>query len=412
MLASLIEITEFREMFWLGSDFMPCLIKWKRKNKDGKVTYESPVWYASWTSRDGRRLKKSTGVTDKAAAWKVLNTYVDLEVEIAKRSTTEAQLRKVIDDLLVSLGEAKLRDHSTREVLDGWIKSKTGAVAPSTLKAYRQAVKFFVEFLGARADRSIKSLTRADVVGFRDHLHAEGRTPTTVNKLIQKYLGGSLSDAVKEGLISYNLFSAVDGLKATSVSKDRFAVDQVAAIVAAARGTDCEGCALVGYTTGMRLWDAANLRWSAIDTEYGLITFHEGKNNKKVTVGLHSDLADWLSRQAPSDEPEMFLFPSLAGRECSGTQGLSVEFGRLMARAGVRGRELRQATGKGHRVSSLSFHSFRHGAATAVFNAAALKEITRRVTGHAQRGSLERYVHQDVQALKAATALIPRLPKA
>jgi integrase len=80
--------------------------------------------------------------------------------------------------------------------------------------------------------------------------------------------------------------------------------------------------------------------------------------------------------------------------------------------AGVRGRELRQATGKGHRVSSLSFHSFRHGAATAVFNAAALKEITRRVTGHAQRGSLERYVHQDVQALKAATALIPRLPKA
>src|ERR1700751_303657 len=73
---------------------------------------------ASWTSRDGRRLKKSTGVTDKAAAW---------------------------------------------EVLDGWIKSKTGAVAPSTLKASRQAVKFFVEFLGARADRSIKSLTRADV---------------------------------------------------------------------------------------------------------------------------------------------------------------------------------------------------------------------------------------------------------
>jgi hypothetical protein len=66
---------------------------------------------------------------------------------------------------------------------------------------------------------------------------------------------------------------------------------------------------------------------------------------------------------------------------------------------------------KGSTVKSLSFHSFRHGAASAVFRNAALKDIARRVTAHSSRGVVDRYLHQDVEAIREATALIPRLPK-
>jgi hypothetical protein len=45
------------------------------------------------------------------------------------------------------------------------------------------------------------------------------------------------------------------------------------------------------------------------------------------------------------------------------------------------------------------------------FNQAALKDITRRVTAHAARGVVDRYIHEDIEALRAATQLIPRLPK-
>jgi hypothetical protein len=62
-------------------------------------------------------------------------------------------------------------------------------------------------------------------------------------------------------------------------------------------------------------------------------------------------------------------------------------------------------------VRALSFHSFRHTAASNVFNGAALKEITRRVTNHAAGGVVDRYIHEDLDAIKAATQLIPRLPK-
>jgi hypothetical protein len=59
----------------------------------------------------------------------------------------------------------------------------------------------------------------------------------------------------------------------------------------------------------------------------------------------------------------------------------------------------------------LSFHSLRHTAASNVFNQASLKEITRRVTNHAAGGVVDRYIHEDLEAIRAAVGLIPRLPK-
>jgi hypothetical protein len=52
-------------MVW--SDFMAFLTK--------DVKGRSPYWIACFTTKDGRRLKKSTRCTDKGEAWDVLNTY-------------------------------------------------------------------------------------------------------------------------------------------------------------------------------------------------------------------------------------------------------------------------------------------------------------------------------------------------
>ncbi len=83
-----------------------------------------------------------------------------------------------------------------------------------------------------------------------------------------------------------------------------------------------------------------------------------------------------------------------------------------MERAGIKNRVIRTGNaGKGRNFRGLTFHSFRHSAATTVFNQAALKEITRRVTNHAAGGVVDRYIHEDLEAIREATKLIPRLPK-
>ncbi len=209
----------------------------------------------------------------------------------------------------------------------------------------------------------------------------------------------------------YNPFIAVKALKSKGVAKDVFSPEQVNKLRKAARGTDWEGAILAGYTTGMRLQDVTNLRWESVDVGNGLLSFDERKGNKAVVLGLHPDFKDWIKAHESKRSREGYVFPTLANRTGAGRNGLSKAFGRIMEKAGVVGKVLRIPGAKGSTVKSLSFHSFRHGAASAVFKNAALKDIARRVTAHSSRGVVDRYLHQDVEAIREATALIPRLPK-
>jgi integrase len=378
------------------------------KDSEGRSGY----WYCCYTTPQGRRLKKSTKQSDRVKAWEVCVAMVNAEGAIASGSATEGQLRKIINDALERVGERKLADPTIQELLNTWIENKRGAVSEATMRAYRHARELFLEFVGSRAHMSVRMLKKSHATAFRDHLLAEGRTPGTVNTFVKKYLTGPFESARKEGLIDYNPFVAVDALKSTPVAKDVFTPEQVVRLIQVARGTDWEGAILAGYTTGMRLQDVTNLRWGSIDLANGLLSFHERKGNKHVVLGLHPDFENWIRAQALTGNRESYVFPSLANRTGAGRNGLSKAFGRIMERAGVAGKVLRVRGAKGSTVKSLSFHSFRHGAASAVFKNAALRDIARRVTAHSSRGVVDRYLHQDVEAIREATALIPRLPKA
>lgn len=340
---------------------------------------------------------------------------VEAEKAISAGATTEAALRKVINRALERIGERAMRSPTIEGQLNYWLKEKTGTLSNETMRSYSSAAKRLLDFLGPASKGSIRSLTKARVVDFRNWLRSQGRTPTTINKILKHCLAGAFESARKEGLIELNPFVAVDRLKGKGVRKDTFRPEQVAALLEAAHrsgDTDWEGAILVGYTTGMRLGDVANLKWSSIDIENGVISFVQHKTDTPALIGLHDDLKDWITRQAAPDDPEAFLFPSLANRSADGRKGLSKTFRDIMERAGVSGKILRQRSGKGLTVRSLSFHSFRHGAATAVFKNAALKDIARRVTAHTSRGVVDRYLHEDVEAIRQAANLIPRLPKA
>src|SRR6202023_917315 len=210
----------------------------------------SPYLYVSYTTPDGRRLKKSTGQTDKAKAWEFYNTTLAAENEIATGSATEKRLRKIIDDALVRLGERTLSDPTIKEQLDTWIESKRRAVAESTIAAYEQTRDLFLSFLGGRAERSVRTLKKSDVIQFRDHLASSGRTPGTINKIVKLYLATAFESARKEGLMDYNPFTATDSLKSKKIQKDVFTPEQVARLVKAAKGTDWEGAILVATAPG------------------------------------------------------------------------------------------------------------------------------------------------------------------
>ena len=129
----------------------------------------------------------------------------------------------------------------------------------------------------------------------------------------------------------------------------------------------------------MRLRDVVNLTWENVDFGNSVIAFHQRKTQSEgeddaTVIGLHPDFEEYLKglKVRALTGP---IFPSLAGRQSSGRSGLSMKFARIMAKAGIEAPVIREKQGsKGRSVHALSFHSFRHSAASVVFNAKVIEE--------------------------------------
>ncbi len=371
------------------------------------------VWYCAYYLADGRRAFRSTGKRNKSEAQVICQGWHQAENEAADGELTKDHVSEIFSETLKRIGAAPLERISIKNWLEDWLKTKEEK-SEATRKAYSQAVRDFLAYLGPQGCyRRLESITEIDIRCFAEHLKSGARSPGTVNTIVRKHLSGPFEKARKLGKIKYNPIAATDPLKHEQVAKDTFTPQQVVKLVKAAQGTDWEGAILLAYGTGARLQDVTNLTWKALDLEAGIVAFRERKTGREAVLGLHPDFTQWLKKTARHESLDAPVFPALAGKSGSGRNGLSKAFERIMQRAGVEGRILRQGSrGKGRTVKSLSFHSFRHSAASSVFNQAALKEITRRVTNHAPGGVVDRYIHHDLDAIREATKLIPRLPTA
>jgi integrase len=357
----------------------------------------------------GKTKKEQKDSREKALA--VVHGWEEAEGLATAGTITKARIQEILNDTLRSVGLQEIESISVKKWFDSWLKGKR-SIAQNSRRGYEQSAREFLEFLGRRAALPLDAVTEDDINRFVDHLRSDGRSVSTVNKIVRKYVSGAFEKARKFGKIKYNPVMATDPLKDDAVAKDVFSKEQVARLAKAAKGTDWGGAILFAYGSGARLQDCANLRWSSVDTINKVVVYEEKKTGKEAVVGLHPDFADWISEQPKSsDDPEAFVFPTLAGRTGTGSHGLCAQFDALMERAKVEGRILRARNGKGRTVRSLTFHSFRHTAASAVFNSEAVREVARRVSNHARDGSLERYLHQDLEPIREATKLIPRLPK-
>lgn len=316
-----------------------------------------------------------------------------------------------MNETLERLGHEPLQRISIEQWLNQWLAGKT-EISAATRLGYEQVVREFLAYLGPRGvKRRLDAIGEADIRGFMALLADEGRSSGTINKLVRKYLSTAFEKARLTGRIKFNPVRAVDPQKTDVSVRDTFTGEQVVLLLRHA-DSDWQGAILLGYSTGGRLQDIANLRWSDLDVATGVLSFVQRKTGRRAVVGLHADFLEWVALRNGCDDPAAYLFPTLGGRSGAGRNGLSRAFESIMARAGVVGRLIRKRSGaKSRSLSGLSFHSFRHGAASMTYNAQAIKEVSRRVTAHAEKGEIDRYVHENVELIREATKLIPRLPR-
>jgi integrase len=125
---------------------------------------------------------------------------------------------------------------------------------------------------------------------------------------------------------------------------------------------------------------------------------------------IHPELQEWLLLR-PSTDSDAYVLPSLANKSEGGRSGLSQQFKRVMEKAGIAGRVIREGQGVGRKSVSLSFHSLRHSFNSALANAGVAQDVRQALTGHASAEMNERYTHRDLAPLRDAVAKVPKLKK-
>ena len=300
---------------------------------------------------------------------------------------------------------------TAREYLAEWVESKKSETELRAYWKYRQIIDEFLNHIAIKADRLLREVTPTDIRSWRDALKRKGLAAPTVNHAI-KILRMPFKAAHDAGYIEINpcTKNSVRPVKdeARNVEKDVFTPEQLSALIRAAKTDDWKGAILCGAYTGLRLRDVADLQWGAIDWQQQKITVTTRKTRKDVTVPIHPQFVLWLETQTRGIAKAP-VFPTLAGKSGSGKSGLSMAFKRIMERANIRGRLLREANGAGRSQSSLSFHSLRHTFNAALANAGVPVEIRQKLTGHASAEMNAIYTHHELEPLRAAIAVIPRI---
>lgn len=382
----------------------------------------SPYWICCYTSATGQRLKKSTKVSVKpfkgeqrndrspktaadkrAEAWEVCLAIERAEGHAKNGTLTEQQAKKIIGEILERTTGEPLHHYKTGEWFNHWLELKGKVRAGKTMDRYRQVIRDFIDALGSRAHLGLSHITSKDLLDYRNSITAAGKMARTANLSI-KVVSAGFNAAVRQHLIESNPATALETLPVKAEEKGTFTPVQISKLARAADG-DWRRAILLGYCTGARLSDVANMRWSAIDWNNKIIRFIASKTKKPVTLPLHPQLERELLKNAGIGNTPMF--PSLAGKGTGGKHGLSGRFAAIMEKAEIAGK-LTQASG-GRRLSSLSFHSLRHSFNSALANAGVSQEIRQKLTGHASAELNNVYTHHELAPLRAAIEKLPAL---
>lgn len=409
--------------------------------RTGADTYQAQFYITNPATGELRKVRKSTGLKNKKKAQALADELERANKEVIQGGTERAQKAKaILAEAVLEIERetftaptarkylAKLLQLATGEELQSftisswtaeWLRRKERGSSKSTIARYNGHTKSFLIWLGeARSVKPLESITPNDARQWREKLQDEGRVGKTVAGYM-KDMGGVYRAAIREGLISYNPFTALEAVDTDdSVQRKPFTPEEVARLIAASPDAEWGGLILVAAYTGLRLGDAARLSWSAVDLQKKLITLIPSKTKRKkreVKIPIQPDLLTFFEGvNITSDEPTAPVFPTLSKIPVGTGTGLSSTFNGIMAGAEVdRGKASRpeEERGVGRIVYERGFHSLRHTFTSWLRNAGVSEEDRMALTGHSTRESHAIYSHADEAASKAAIDKLPTLKK-
>lgn len=391
-----------------------------------------PNWFCAFYDPEGFRRFRSTGTTDKRIAKTICST-LDRAAALARKSRLSneralrlireacagieethgrlpaEQARKVITQSIeefVKIAGGELATYTIRSWFDTWLAGRTDA-SKATVITYRGVIDLLFKHLGARADRPLATLEHRMIEEFKTHL-ATRVAPSTVNRAL-KVCKACLNNAVSKRQLEFNPAEHVEYIDAEETGRRPFTMEEIGKLLKATEPDrpDWRTMILLGYYTGQRLRDCANLTWEKIDLLGGSIALTTMKTDRHQGIPIAEPLSRHLSTLA-GDKPDAPVCPGLCGKPAA---YLSAEFYKVMVAAGLAQERDHQGKGKGRdakrETSRISFHSFRYTATSALKSAGVSDSVAMDIIGHDTSAVSRNYTKIDEAAKRAAIGKLP-----
>jgi hypothetical protein len=155
----------------------------------------SEIWTAFFRDENGRQHCRSTETTDRKLALKIADSF---EAGAQKRRTL-AQLQRVLAQMHELVNGEPVNTSTVRAFISEWLEGRAPEIATPTSEFYKGSAEKFISFLGERADAPLASITKRDLVDYRNLL-AKSLAPRTVNHRI-KFLKMLFKTARRDSLI-------------------------------------------------------------------------------------------------------------------------------------------------------------------------------------------------------------------
>jgi integrase len=368
--------------------------------------------YALFRDGQGKLRERPTKTTDRKVAQKLADEW-----ERAARPTpgerTADRMRRVMSEMYRELAGTDLERMTAAAFAARWLATRKGEISAHSYYIYEHTIQSFITSLGDRAKLDLYSLSREDVLRWRDEMGAK-RSARSVNNWI-KILRMWLKAARLDGWSHENAAEGVKPLKQRAAEKHvktPFSVAELRLILSKAK-PEWKALIIRGYYTGQRLGDIARLRVGDEDPHLGQVTMVTCKTGRRVIIDMHPAYIDFVLGEKTSDDPGAPLHPE-ALKSVTKNKGrvvtLSEQFADLLVECGLR--TTTPGTAGTKTFYALSYHSLRHTFVSHLQDAGVSRSVVQDIVGHDSAAVNVSYTHLDRATKTAAVGKLPNILKA
>ena len=353
-----------------------------------------------------------------------LSNEIDTLLYLKAKIEYLASNRKSVTAALKGAAGIKLKDAAEKYMS----KREKDDVTDNTLDIYLNDLNGFVKWAGA--DKYMSSITLAIAEAYAASLEKKKIAPATFNRKLVSLSSVWKTLGIVDVVGGMNPWREIPHKKKDTVARDTLTEEEIADLkknAATRYGGDLRMLVVIGEYTGLRLTDAATLRWSEIDYDKMLITKKTGKTGaiayipilpefKKELEEQRKKLASWseseLSELGDKEAKNCaipkgfndFVVPRMAKRSGKGKSALCAAMKKAFVEAGV---EVNVKTeGSKRRRPVKGFHSLRATWVTRCQAAGIPVQIIMSTVGHATVSITQHYTHikerEVIEAFKKA----------